>query len=191
MSKEICLTVDNIEVIDNEPRIKDVVLGERLGLKKTRDVRVVIKSNMAELLAYGCAPLVTAHEKIGFVTRQTEAYYLNEPQALLICMFSRTQKAAAVRKELVDVYMAYRTQGLTKVKEHYRQVGRKESLPAGEDSFGSLYKNALHAVLDEEGSNRKEYQLSDYEAQVIEKMRSWRAYFGANLMLELEERLKK
>lgn len=182
MSKEVCLTVDNIEVIDNEPRIKDVVLGERLGLNRPRKIREVILSNMAELLAYGCAPLIRAHEKIGFVTRQTEAYYLNEPQALLICMFSRTQKAAAVRKELIDVYMAYRTQGLTKVKE---------SLPAGKESFGSLYKNAVHAVLDEEGSNRKEYQLSDYEAQVIEKMRSWRAYFGANLMLELEERLKK
>lgn len=34
MSKEVCLTVDNIEVIDNEPRIKDVVLGERLGLNR-------------------------------------------------------------------------------------------------------------------------------------------------------------
>lgn len=191
MSKEVCLTVDNIEVIDNEPRIKDVVLGERLGLDRPRAIRQVVKSNMAKLLVYGCAPLVMAHEKIGFVTRQTEAYYLNEPQALLICMFSRTQKAAAVRKELINVYMAYRTQGLTKVKEHYRQVGRKESLPAGEGSFGSLYKDAVHAVLNEEEAGRKEYQLSDYEAQVIEKMRSWRAYFGANLMLELKERLKK
>lgn len=191
MSKEVCLTVDNIEVIDNEPRIKDVVLGECLGLKKARDVRVVIKSNMAELLAYGCAPLVTAHEKIGFVTRQTEAYYLNEPQALLICMFSRTEKAAAVRKELIDVYMAYRTKGLTRVKEHYRQVGRKESLPVNEDSFGSIYKNAVRKVLDEENRSRKDYRLSEEEAQVIEKMRSWRAFFGTNLMLELEERLKK
>lgn len=190
MSKEVCLTVDNIEVIDNEPRIKDVVLGERLGLNRPRKIREVISSNMAELLAYGCAPLVRAHEKIGFVTRQTEAYYLNEPQALLICMFSRTEKAAAVRKELIDVYMAYRTQGLTKVKEHYRQVGRKESLPANEDSFGSIYKNAVHAVLDEENRSRKDYRLSEAEAQVIEKMRSWRAYFGTNLMLELEEKLK-
>lgn len=191
MSKEVCLTVDNIEVIDNEPRIKDVVLGERLGLKKARDVRVVIKSNMAELLAYGCAPLLTAHEKIGFVTRQTEAYYLNEPQALLICMFSRTQKAAAVRKELIDVYMAYRTQGLTKVKEHYRQVGRKESLPANEDRFGSIYKNAVRKVLDEENRSQKDYRLSEAEAQVIEEMRSRRAFFGVSLMLELEERLKE
>lgn len=65
MSKEVCLTVDNIEVIDNEPRIKDVVLGERLGLNRPRKIREVILSNMAELLAYGCAPLVRAHEKSG------------------------------------------------------------------------------------------------------------------------------
>ena len=106
-------------------------------------------------------------------------------------MFSRTEKAAAVRKELIDVYMAYRTKGLTRVKEHYRQVGRKESLPVNEDSFGSIYKNAVRKVLDEENRSRKDYRLSEEEAQVIEKMRSWRAFFGTNLMLELEERLKK
>ena len=47
MSEEICLTVDNIEVIDNEPRIKDVVLGERLGLNRPRKIREVILSNLS------------------------------------------------------------------------------------------------------------------------------------------------
>ncbi|MFV0627028.1 MAG: hypothetical protein ACK5N8_06750 [Alphaproteobacteria bacterium] len=121
MKKELQnLSIHSLEVIDDEPRIKDVILGERLGLKKARDVRVVIKSNMAELLKYGGTPLLTANEKLGCLTRMTEAYYLNEAQALLICMFSRTTKAAEVRKELIDVYMAYRTKGLVKVKEHYR-----------------------------------------------------------------------
>ncbi len=72
-----------------------------------------------------------------------------------------------------------------------KAVGRKTIKPAGEDSFGSIYKNAVRKVLDEENRSRKDYQLSEEEAQVIEKMRSWRAFFGTNLMLELEERLKK
>ena len=191
MSKEVCLTVDDLSIIENEPRIKDIVLAQRLGLSQPLNVRGVIENNYEELCGFGAIHVVRETRRSGCLFRKITEYYLNEPQALLICMFPRTQKAAAVRKELIDVYMAYRTQGLTKVKEHYRQVGRKESLPAGEGSFGSLYKNAVHAVLNEEEASRKEYQLSDYEAQVIEKMRSWRAYFGANLMLELEERLKK
>lgn len=36
------------------------------------------------------------------------AYYLNEEQALLICMFSRTPKAAAVRREVILVFTAGR-----------------------------------------------------------------------------------
>ena len=191
MSKEVCLTVDDLSIIENEPRIKDIVLAQRLGLSQPLNVRGVIENNDEELCGFGAIHVVRETRRSGCLFRKITEYYLNEPQALLICMFSRTQKAAAVRKELIDVYMAYRTQGLTKVKEHYRQVGRKESLPTKEDRFVSLYKNAVREVLNEESLSRKEYRLSDYEAQVIEEMRTGFAFFATSLMLELEERLKK
>ena len=192
MKKDVStLSIRNIEIIDDEPRIKDVILGKRLGLRKSRDIRAVIKSNMAELLSYGCAPLVTANEKIGFLNRPMEAYYLNEPQALLLCMFSRTNKAAEVRKELIDVYMAYRTRGLTKVKEHYRQMNKNEKLLSTQDDSKHICKKAIEKVLKEESLSRKDYRLSTHEAAVIEEMRSWRAFFGTSLVLELSEGFKK
>lgn len=119
------LTVNDLQVIEDEPRIKDIVLGERLGLKNTRDFKNVIDRNIQELKEYGALSSQTTTEKVGCVNRKITTYYLNEAQALLLCMFSRTAKAAQVRKELIDVYMAYRTRGLAKVREHYRQVEAK------------------------------------------------------------------
>ena len=125
------LTINDLQLVEDEPRIKDVVLGERLGLKKARDIRETIKSNMSELLNFGSAPLQTANEKVGCMVRPMAAYYLNEAQAILLCMFSRTSKAAQVRKELIDVYMAYRTNGLAKVREHYRKIAPKPKPSTG------------------------------------------------------------
>lgn len=119
------LTVNDLQVIEDEPRIKDVVLGERLGLRKAVSIRQVIDANIQEIQGFGSCPLQMETEKVGCVVRSVKTYYLNEAQALLLCMFSRTAKAAQVRKELIDVYMAYRTRGLTKVREHYRQVEAK------------------------------------------------------------------
>lgn len=160
------LTVNDLQVIDDEPRIKDIVLGERLGFERPRKVREIIERNIKELQAFERAPhggathdrrahlqsanekagscplqmdtekvctlsFVTTTEKVGCVMRPVKTYYLNEAQALLLCMFSRTAKAAQVRKELIDVYMAYRTRGLAKVREHYRQVATKPKLIKG------------------------------------------------------------
>lgn len=125
------LTVNDLQVIEDEPRIKDLTLAERLGIDRPRKIRDVIKSNIKELQEFGRAHLQSANEKVGCTTRTIQAYYLNEAQALLLCMFSRTAKAAQVRKELIDVYMAYRTRGLAKVREHYRQVATKPKLIKG------------------------------------------------------------
>lgn len=119
------LTINDLQVIEDEPRIKDIILGERLGLKNIRDFKNVIDRNIQELKEYGALSSQTTTEKVGCVNRKITSYYLNEAQALLLCMFSRTAKAAQVRKELIDVYMAYRTRGLAKVREHYRQIAPK------------------------------------------------------------------
>lgn len=116
------LTINDLQVIEDEPRIKDIVLGERLGLAQPLNIRNVIESNKDELCNFGTFHAVRETKKVGCVKRKITEYYLNEAQALLLCMFSRTAKAAQVRKELIDVYMAYRTRGLAKVREHYRQV---------------------------------------------------------------------
>lgn len=40
--------------------------------------------------------------------RPGTAFYLNEEQALLVCLLSRTERAKAVRAEVIRVFTAYR-----------------------------------------------------------------------------------
>ncbi len=177
------LTINDLQVIENEPRIKDVVLGVVLGLHRAVAIKQVIEANIQELQGFGPCPLQMETEKVGCVTRQVKTYYLNEPQALLLCMFSRTARAAQVRKELIEVYMAYRTRGLAKVREHYRRnpqqsvpretvsrpsaiscslpvADRRDNLPASPAyhpsgaSFLEWYISAVHAL----GALRSEYE---------------------------------
>ncbi|WP_367354185.1 helix-turn-helix domain-containing protein [Agrobacterium pusense] len=113
--------------IDNEPRILDVRIGEELGFARPRKVREIIERNIPELLTYGSLPRRRANlgAKGG---RPTEEAFLNEPQALLICMWSNTAKAASVRKMLIDVFMEYRRGKIEKpihVREHDRRTSTK------------------------------------------------------------------
>ena len=116
------LSIKDLQVIDDEPVIPDTILGSRLEFSRANDIRKIIERNTQELSMYSTLRHRVATEQCGCVKRQIKTYYLNEPQALLLCMFSRTARAAQVRKELIEVYMAYRTRGLAKVREHYRAL---------------------------------------------------------------------
>lgn len=94
-----------LATVNNEKRILDTDLAERLGMKVPRKVRQnIIEQNRAELEGLGELWM----ERIQTGGRPVHAFYLNEEQALLVCMFSRTERAAAVRKEIITVYGAYR-----------------------------------------------------------------------------------
>lgn len=93
--------------VNHEPRLLDLRVAERLGYSRLRDVRAIIEKHQAELESYGtlvCAN--TPQTSVG--GRPGRTYWLNEAQTLLICMFSKTERAALVRKEVVEVYMAWR-----------------------------------------------------------------------------------
>lgn len=96
-----------ITTIDNEPRVRDIQLAEKLGMSRPRDIRAnLIVPNLVELRGYG--DLREMNANAGKVGRPALEYRLNEQQALLLCMFSRTEKAQAVRKEVIEVFTAYR-----------------------------------------------------------------------------------
>lgn len=98
------LTVQTLQIVEGEPRVRDFTLGVALGFDRPRDVRKVIDRNRSELLAYSglCA---TVAQSGG---RPATEYWLTEPQALLICMFACTPNAACVRKQVIEVFMAWR-----------------------------------------------------------------------------------
>lgn len=94
-----------LTTINEEPRVLDTDLAEALGMARSRNIRVhLIEPNRIELERYG--PLCSRTERTG--GRPATAYYLNEEQALLVCMFSRTERAKDVREAVIRVFTAYR-----------------------------------------------------------------------------------
>ena len=103
------IPLDDLKKINAEPRVQDLLLALRLGFEKPRDVRELIRRNFSELQTYGVLPHLTAKPPKGSAGgRPTKCYYLNEHQALLVCMFSRAANAADVRRALVMVFAKYR-----------------------------------------------------------------------------------
>jgi hypothetical protein len=105
----LALRPADLQEFDGEARVRDVRLGEVLGMAQPLNIRQVIEKNAEELASHGsihAARELIEHGKGG--RREITAYHLSEPQALLICMFSRAPNAAAARAQIIKVYMAYR-----------------------------------------------------------------------------------
>jgi hypothetical protein len=96
-----------LHTLGNEQRILDTDLAEALGMATPRAIRFnLIEPNRAELESLG--NLHEFNANAGQRGRPATAYYLNEEQALLVCMFSRTANAQAVRRQVIDTFMAVR-----------------------------------------------------------------------------------
>lgn len=78
-----------ITVMENEARVLDTALAEHLGMSAVRNIRSdIIEPNRDELEAYGtlCS---------------------QRQQALLVCILSKTEKAKAVRAEVIRRFDTY------------------------------------------------------------------------------------
>ena len=92
-----------LTVLNGEPRVYDITLGERLGFERPRDIRKIIKRNEAKLLTFGgCATVARVVEG-----NETAEFYLNQKQSLFICMKSETDRAFDVQVEIIRVFDAY------------------------------------------------------------------------------------
>lgn len=110
--------------IDNEPRVQDLRLAKELGYNRPRIIRELIIRNEAELMLYGNS----AVRHGAYRGQPFTEYFLNEGQSLLLCMFSKTDNAATVRKMLIDVFMEYRRGRIEKpvtVGKHTRRTSTK------------------------------------------------------------------
>lgn len=123
MSSRFIIPSSIIQDFDGEPRIRDIDLAARLGMKQPLNIRQSIKIHTPELSLHGGVFMqaVKTSKKGG---RPGSAYFLNEPQCLLLCMWANTTKAADVRKMLIDLFMAWREGKLVDVRQHYRQPPR-------------------------------------------------------------------
>lgn len=85
---------------DGEMRIRDLELAERLEFARPRAIRQIIKRNEAKLLNLG--PCHTVKRVVE--GNETLEYWLNQKQAIFICMKSETDKAFDVQADIVRVY---------------------------------------------------------------------------------------
>ena len=91
--------------INGEPRVHDLHLAERLGFDRPVKIRELIKRNEEKLKKFNILPTVgKIHEGAG---RPTVEYYLDQKQAIFICMKSETDRAFDVQVEIVRVFDAY------------------------------------------------------------------------------------
>lgn len=128
------LTTRDLSVVAGEPCVADIVLGERLGFGRARDVRHVINRNFGELKRFGeVSRQVVAKPQPGSKGgRPKVAFYLNEGQALLVCMFSNTDRAADVREQLIRVFMAYRAGELQRAPRPARAKRLPPEIPVSD-----------------------------------------------------------
>ena len=97
-----------LTAINGEPRVHDLELAERLGFDQPRDIRKLIKRNEDKLLKFGHRATVARCIEIGNgAKREVEEFYLNQKQAIFICMKSETERAFDVQIEIVHVFDAY------------------------------------------------------------------------------------
>ncbi|MFG1461741.1 hypothetical protein V5F77_02495 [Xanthobacter sp. DSM 24535] len=103
------LRKNDLVAASDEPRIADLTLAQRLGFEKPHNIRRLIDRNRAELESYGALlPNILRGGEKRTRGRPGAGWLLNEGQALVICALSRTPVAAAVRQELVRVFMLFR-----------------------------------------------------------------------------------
>lgn len=109
------LAIDGWELVkfegEDEPRVPATEIGERLGYRDARQVKLLIERATEELSKYGEIPVRCTVQRGRNQHGETSATItisepcLNEAQALLICMRSDTPKAADVRFEVISVYL--------------------------------------------------------------------------------------
>lgn len=96
---------------EDEPRVRDMDLGERLGFSRPRDIRKLIKDNLSELARYGeMRAMASRPPQINGLCQGKDAteYWLNEMQAVLICIKSATERAADVREAVIRAFVNWR-----------------------------------------------------------------------------------
>lgn len=93
---------------EDEPRIRDLDLAERLGYAQPRDIRKLIKRLIDENRLSGVYVRATvARTQMptgGFREDPVEEYWLTERQAMKVATQSKTPNADAITDEMIDVY---------------------------------------------------------------------------------------
>ena len=142
------LSQNQIKIIEGEPRMRDTDLGAVLGMAQPLNIRSKIAENVEELKMYGTIHAARESFTSGNTTvRETTVYYLLEGQALCIVALWRAPNAPAIRKVIIDGFMAARGAGpivIPPAKSEACEVPDRLTFEDGRAALG-----ALRRLLDE------------------------------------------
>lgn len=133
--------------IDQEPRLLDLRIAERLGYERPRVIRELIERNRDEIETYGS--IAVRHG--AYRGHTFSEFWLNEAQTLLICMFSKTSKAAAIRSEVISVFIAFRR-------------GKAPGNPAADERRQKLARSLMADLRQETNSEVRHFLYAMLEA---------------------------
>ena len=138
----MALSRDQLSVIEGDARIADTHIQEALQYSHIQELRALIRQHQEELETYGGIIRQSAC-KIGR-GRPAMTYYLNEEQATLICMFARTPRAAEARRQIIEVFTAWRRGVIEVQAPRADQTDRLEALIARvQELVGGLERDAI------------------------------------------------
>lgn len=94
---------------DDEPLVRDIDLGERLGFARPRKVRELVERMLRDgILNPSDVRPTVGRTRIGIAERLVTEYLLTETAALLVIARSDTAKAVAITRQVVQVFLAVR-----------------------------------------------------------------------------------
>jgi len=113
------ISVSDISIDFDEPRIRDLVLAEALGMANRHDLRTLIKRHTKVLKTFG-ELVYRDDEKLPQGGRPGKSFYLNKRQAIYITAKSDTPTAAMLTVQMVEVFDKHLNGDLVHVKPYTR-----------------------------------------------------------------------
>lgn len=139
---------------DNEPRVRDLDLAERLGYERPRKIRDLIERMKiaGKLNDIHVCPTVGRTSMPNGGTRETltDEYFLTESQALKVAAKSETEPADALLDEMIAVYVAARKNSMAS-ELHLSLLARSNAaLTQGDANTARILVRALDELLSGE-----------------------------------------
>lgn len=133
------LSVDDVQKIEGELRIRDTTLAERLGFQQPRMIRKLIKRYSKALQEIGALHIIEGRDPENRSTLERfsrrgpvgRAYWLTDEQALFITTKSNTDRASEITVQIVKVFKAVQSGLALRLppgEEHRRTALPKPSL---------------------------------------------------------------
>lgn len=167
-ANEITVSRFAVTVLDDEPRVRDLDLAERLGFDRPRKIRELIVRYREEIKAFGICPTV-GQNHAGGRGRPTTEYYLNEEQALLISTVSNAPAAPIVRRALIKTFVALRRGQVTVIDHDAELAALRSDVTAIKETLSrvsGMEKMNLHKVTGIEGDVREVKALASRDPDI-------------------------